>query len=292
MERSKFKDMNTNNLRQAAAVIAAILISLTCAYAAQRDTLRILAIGNSFSDDAVEWYLHDIAKADGIVMIIGNMFIPGCPLERHLNNTRQGTPEYSYRKISAGGVRSVTPGFDIDRALTDEKWDVVTMQQASPISGIYSTWEESLPGLYAYLKSHLPEGTRFAIHQTWAYEQTSTHRGFVNYDNDQMKMYNAIVDAVDRAADLIGVDIVIPVGTAVQNARTSFIGDHLTRDGYHLSLTIGRFIASCTWYCKLTGRNLKRNSFRPEGIDPEMVEVAHRAAGAAVRRPCRVTAIK
>ncbi|MGM9767000.1 MAG: DUF4886 domain-containing protein [Candidatus Cryptobacteroides sp.] len=283
--------MNTNNFRRAAAAIAALLFSLTCAFAAQKDTLRILAIGNSFSDDAVEWYLHDIAGADGTVMIIGNMYIGGCSLERHLNNSRTASRDYSYRKIGADGVRRVTPGYCLEDALADEKWDVVTMQQASPLSGIYSSWEESLPGLYAYLKAHVPGDARFAIHQTWAYEQTSTHKGFANYDNDQMKMYNAIVDAADRAADLIGVDIVIPVGTAVQDARTSFIGDHLTRDGYHLSPTIGRFIASCTWYCKLTGRNLKRNSFRPEGIEPEMVEVAHRAARAAVRRPGRVTAV-
>ncbi|MGM9739066.1 MAG: DUF4886 domain-containing protein [Candidatus Cryptobacteroides sp.] len=284
--------MNTNNFRRAVAVMAATLVSLSCTFAAQKDTLRILSIGNSFSDDAVEWYLHDIAKADGKVMIIGNMYIAGCPLERHLDNSRTGAKDYSYRKIGADGVRSITPGYCLEDALADEKWDVVTMQQSSPISGQYSSWEASLPGLYAYLKAHVAEGTRFAIHQTWAYEQTSTHKGFVNYDKDQMKMYNAIVDAVDRAADLIGVGIVIPVGTAVQNARTSFLGDHLTRDGYHLSPTIGRFIASCTWYCKLTGNTLKHNTFRPENIEPEMIEVAYRAAITAVRRPDRVTAIK
>ncbi|MDY2859437.1 MAG: DUF4886 domain-containing protein, partial [Candidatus Cryptobacteroides sp.] len=224
--------------------------------------------------------------ADGVVMIIGNMYIPGCSLERHLDNSRTGSTDYSYRKIGADGVRRVTPGYCLEEALADEKWDYVTMQQSSPISGIFSTWEASLPQLYDYLRARVD--AHFAIHQTWAYEQTSTHKGFVNYDNDQMKMYNAIVDAVNKAADLIGVDIIIPVGTAVQNARTSFIGDHLTRDGYHLSPTIGRFIASCTWYCRLTGRKLRRNSFRPEGIEPEMVNVAHRAAEAAVRRPGKV----
>ena len=278
--------MSKKLYRRAAAMMAAILISYVSASAVQKDTLRILAIGNSFSDDAVEWYLHDIAAADGVVMIIGNMYIPGCSLERHLGNSRTGSTDYSYRKIGSDGVRRVTPGYCLEEALADEKWDYVTMQQSSPISGIFSTWEASLPQLYDHLRARVD--ARFAIHQTWAYEQTSTHKGFVNYDNDQMKMYNAIVDAVDKAADLIGVDIIIPVGTAVQNARTSFIGDHLTRDGYHLSPTIGRFIASCTWYCRLTGRKLRRNSFRPEGIEPEMVNVAHRAAEAAVRRPGKV----
>ena len=35
------------------------------------------AIGNSFSQDAVEQYLHELAEAEGISTIIGNMFI-GC----------------------------------------------------------------------------------------------------------------------------------------------------------------------------------------------------------------------
>ena len=68
--------MSKKLFRRAAAMMAAILIPFFSASAVQKDTLRILAIGNSFSDDAVEWYLHDIAAADGVVMIIGNMYIP------------------------------------------------------------------------------------------------------------------------------------------------------------------------------------------------------------------------
>ncbi len=30
--------------------------------------------------------------------------------------------------------------------------------------------------------------------------------------------------------------MIIPTGTAIQNARTSFVGDHMNRDGYHLDL--------------------------------------------------------
>ena len=31
-------------------------------------------------------------------------------------------------------------------------------------------------------------------------------------------------------------------GTAIQNMRTSYIGDNLTRDGYHLSIPMGSCI--------------------------------------------------
>lgn len=40
---------------------------------ANNDTIKVLAIGNSFSQDAVEQYLHELGEAEGITMIIGNM---------------------------------------------------------------------------------------------------------------------------------------------------------------------------------------------------------------------------
>ena len=49
--------------------------------------IRILAIGNSFSQDAVEQYLYELFDVAGIKVVIGNMYIPGCPLERHYNNS-------------------------------------------------------------------------------------------------------------------------------------------------------------------------------------------------------------
>ena len=65
------------------------------------------------------------------------------------------------------------------------------------------------------------------VHQTWAYATNANHTGFKNYDQNQMKMYTSIVDAVKKAANLVGIKKIIPSGTAIQNARTSFIGDHM-----------------------------------------------------------------
>ena len=47
--------------------------------------MKVLAIGNSFSNDAMR-YLHGIAKADGVDMKTVNLFIGGCPLSRHYAN--------------------------------------------------------------------------------------------------------------------------------------------------------------------------------------------------------------
>ncbi len=99
-------------------------------------TLRVLAVGNSFSRDAVEQHLHELAMADGDTMIVGNLFIPGCSLERHVQCARNDRPDYVYRKVGVDGKRVETKSMTLARALADEPWDYVSMQQSSPISGI------------------------------------------------------------------------------------------------------------------------------------------------------------
>ena len=83
-----------------------ILLLLAGGVYAQQKTVRILAIGNSFSQDAVEQYLHELAEAEGISTIIGNMFIGGCSLERHVKTARENAPAYAYRKIGTDGKKA------------------------------------------------------------------------------------------------------------------------------------------------------------------------------------------
>ncbi|MDE6646879.1 MAG: DUF4886 domain-containing protein, partial [Prevotella sp.] len=44
----------------------------------QGKVIKVLAIGNSFSEDAVEQYLYELAAAQGDSLVIGNAYIPGC----------------------------------------------------------------------------------------------------------------------------------------------------------------------------------------------------------------------
>ena len=52
------------------------------------EIIRILAIGNSFSEDAVDQYFHEICAAAGKRVVVGDLYIPGCPLERHHLNAQ------------------------------------------------------------------------------------------------------------------------------------------------------------------------------------------------------------
>ena len=244
--------------------------------------LKVLAIGNSFSVDAVEQNLWEIAAADGVELIIGNMYIGGCPLEKHWMNASSDKPAYKYRKIVAG-QKTEYPETSLDTALSDEQWDVVTFQQNSPNSGFYETFSPYLEKLIEYVKLRTPKGVRLMFHQTWAYEKNAIHYAFPRYEKNQNKMFKAIVEASNQACTRDGLGL-IPVGTAIQCARVSELRNNVTRDGYHLN-PVGRYIAACTWYEALTGRSVIGNSYDAPHVEPWMKQLAQEAAHSSVSQP-------
>lgn len=266
-----------------------IVFLAVCTLSAKQ--IKLLAIGNSFSDDALEYYLHGLAAASGDEIIIGNMYIGGSSLELHYNNSITNSSTYSYRKI-VNGVKTVTEGYNLANSITDENWDYISLQQVSQNSGQYSTYFPYLTNLITYIQSRATNPQmKLVIHSTWAYQQSSTHAGFANYNNNQMTMYNAIIDASFRAATTAGIDIVIPAGTAIQNGRTSKLGDTFCRDGYHLELNYGRYTASCTWFEKLFQKSVVGNTFIPQSVLPFQAKVAQHAAHYAVEKPQEVTSL-
>ena len=251
--------------------------------------VRILAIGNSFSQDAVEQYLYDLFDAAGIKVIIGNMYIGGCSLETHWTNASAGNAAYYYRKI-VDGTKTETSGVTLSAGIEDEKWDYISLQQVSGKSGVYSTYSPYLADLIGYVKAHAKKAdVSIMLHQTWAYQTGSTHSDFPTYGSDQMTMYNAIVDAERKAAEDNSISIVIPSGTAIQNGRTTYLGDSFNRDGYHLEITYGRYTAACTWFETISGKNVVGNGYHPDTIDNYVAKLAQSCAHAAVQSPWTVT---
>lgn len=255
------------------------------------EPVKILAIGNSFSEDAVEEHLSGLIRAEGLEVILCNMYIGGCSIERHVNNLRDNKPDYRYRKFDVDGTMTEEYGYTLERVLAEEDWDFVSVQQASHFSGQPESYA-LLPELVEYVRARVPEDAVIMFHQTWAYSPDSTHSQFYRYDNDQMKMYNAIVATVMQEVPKSGIELIIPAGTAIQNARTSHLGNDLTSDGYHLSRPHGRYIASCTWLEAVLGVNPLGNTYCPEGMTAKDCRTAQKAAHKAVRRPFRITRIK
>ena len=248
--------------------------------------MKILAIGNSFSDDAME-YVYQVAKDAGVENItLGNMFIGGCSLATHLSNAKNDKGAYTYRTNTNGTWSSVN-SVSIKTAVTSDDWDFITFQQVSGKSGVADTYDD----LYELISivEPLNPSARLAWHMTWAYKVGSGHSDFPTYDKDQMKMYNAITNAVNtKILTIDNIEIVIPSGTAVQNVRTSFIGD-TTRDGYHLSYGIGRYIASMTYVKALTGLSIDNSKNAPDDVDSAELAAIIECVNNALKTPYAVT---
>lgn len=274
-------------------ILLFLLLTFCSLGADARNVIKILTIGNSFSEDAVENYLYDLAKAAGDSLVIGNLYIGGCSLETHSKNAASNAPNYSYRKI-VGGIKTVTPKQTMAFAIKDEPWDYISFQQASPYSGQFQSYFPHLTNLMDYVAAHaLNPKVKYILHRTWAYARNSPHTGFANYQNDQDQMFNAIVKATNEVTDKVQrFKLLIPAGTAIQNVRTSAIGDSLTRDGYHLQLTYGRYTAACTWLEALTGKSPVGNRYVPQTITKEQAWIAQNAAHYAIRRPGKVTSME
>ncbi len=247
-----------------AGKVASFSVDMAGATAVTPKSVSILAIGNSFSWDAME-YLYGILKAAGVeTVVLGNLYIGGCTLQTHAGHFANNAAEYQYRKNTSGTWTS-TNSFKPLSALEEREWDYITMQQASGSSGIASTYDPYLAQLISIVKEKRPNA-KLLWHMTWAYQQNSTHSEFPKYNSDQMTMYNAIVSAVQgQVLPTNQFSGVIPCGTAVQNLRTSFIGDTITRDGYHMSYDKGRFVTGLMWARLLTGSSIVGNTYRPSG---------------------------
>lgn len=247
--------------------------------------LKVLAIGNSFSVDAVEQDLHAICSTAGKEILIGSLYIGGCSLEQHLKNLEQSESAYLYTRISPEGEIRKRGNTTLKYALLEEDWDYITFQQASDVSGIYESYV-CLPELISRVREIVGERPRFLWHMTWAYAPHSTHPGFDNYGRSQKVMFDSIVACAERVMsdnpDLHGI---IPVGMAIQDARESGLGTNLTRDGYHLSLTVGRYIASATWFKVLFNGNILANPFMPQGVSLDERAIARAAVATAVEHP-------
>lgn len=77
-----------------------IKIPLVCRFDENHKAYKVMAIGNSFSQDSII-YLKQIAAADGVVIEPYNCYIGGCTLERHYNNWKSDSNDYTIQKDGA-----------------------------------------------------------------------------------------------------------------------------------------------------------------------------------------------
>ena len=270
--------------------------------------LRILAIGNSFSDDGME-HLPALLAEMGIKRVeLARLYVGGCTLERHMQFFDKKQEAYTFYTSKRGENKWVKHDkkYSIQSALAMGEWDIITMQQASGYSGQYETIKPHLARLVDVVRKAQPRA-HLAWHITWSYSTESKHQHFPHYDNSQPKMDAAIMQAVMQIrSDFDCFDYFIPSGTAIRMLRLSPVNNapkDFTRDGYHLDYGAGRYAAACTWYETLirpfTGKPVVSSSLEIVGKGKGSLDAkgdvalySRRAAELAAKKPFVVRPVK
>ena len=215
--------------------------------------MNILAIGNSFSEDATR-YLKKIAEADNENLTVANLFIGGCPLSLHLQNIQEDKRAYGFQFNGEDTGIFVS----IKEAVLSRKWDYITVQQVSHESVNYATYQPYLNDVVAFVRELSPD-SKIVVHQTWAYEEGSERLcQELKYQN-QRDMFEDLKSAYDSAYEEIGADMLIPSGELFQEMIKRGIKVH--RDTFHASFGLGRYALGLLWYKMLTGNKVSGNTF-------------------------------
>ena len=234
--------------------------------------MKVLSIGNSFSHDAHR-YLNKIAKNEGVDLQTVNLFIGGCSLETHYYNLINDLAVYDYEKNGGESSGKIS----IKEALNEQKWDVVTLQQASHLSMKSETYFPYIEELNKFVRASLPNSKVF-VHQTWAYDNGSERLGSVGYPSAD-KMFEDVERSYYSAAKAINADGMIFCGKAMLKALNH--GINVYRDGFHAGFGAGRFLLGLVWYKTLTGKTITEDRFDefdepiPENERKILIEIAN-----------------
>ena len=276
----------------------------------QANKLKVLMIGNSFADDTIN-YAYEIAKSAGIPaenILVADIYIGGCVLDTHWANAQSNAPAYRFGLEKEGWFDgSSYTNWTMKQAIEYADWDFITFQQGSSQSGktdAFSNLQNLMDYVYDIATDEVNNpnanpNVKFVWHQTWAYQQgtTATHFGYYSYD--QTVMYNSIVSCLKLHVVNKNFVAIIPNGTAIQNARTSSIGDTFSRDEHnHLTYGAGRYIASMNLVSVLTGIDMSNLTWKPtdSGFNYPLTEteiaICKESVANAIANPFEITKSK
>ncbi len=222
--------------------------------------LDVLFIGNSFSIDTSA-ALPSILSSLGINNVnVYVLYKGGCSMKQHYEYYKSGEKVYELYRYNSQGEQQLEKATSIGEVMQRFPYDVVVWQQYSLESGDYTTYEPYLSKLIqAYNITKLAARTTFAFNETWAY--ASNQKNLAKYKT-QKNMWKSICTSVRKMKAASGIDLIIPCGTAVQNAReveALKVDNELTRDGTHINYFAGRYLLACTFFESIIAPCLNRN---------------------------------
>lgn len=254
--------------------------------------MKILSIGNSFAQDTMT-YLPELASDLGEDFYFAYLYISGCPIGYHYFNAVEELPVYRY-STNEGGEWERRNRVSVREALLAQDWDFINIQHGSKDGHCYTNpiFYKRLPDLISYIRSVAGEKPKISFNMAWVADPEKEKAEMVEFfDNDPLKMYAALTAITrDLVAKTPGIDRISPTGTAIQNARAMGLPE-LTRDGYHVSYGLGRYIAALTFLKALTGWDITQVRWMPEEVTEDLRESAIRCALSAIENPFETSKI-
>lgn len=224
-----------------------ILLEIALAGDDDDKSLRILAIGNSFTQDVLT-YLGDLAKASGIESTDLKVYIAysgGASLEYYSNLIKTETlPDGFFFQQYHGAEEFCEYATFAD--IISHDWDIITLQQVSTLANDYNSYQPYLDDLVAFIREKCPnKNVSLGWNLVWGGRPLTT-------DDPGISNWQKNVEACRQMLlDTDYFSFIVPSGAAVQNARALGIdndGHCLTRDDWHLCYGAGRYVAACAWW--------------------------------------------
>ncbi len=269
----------------------------------------MLGVGNSFTVNAFTFLTPMGTRSEKCRLTLGGAIIGGCSMEKHIRLAKlheadpdnpDGKP-YSLTTTDENGIKTRTQ-VGLREYLTSDRWDIVTIQQASAQSPNIASFRPYAKELCDYIKKYAPQA-EVVMHQTWAYRVDGDfEKVFPDKPGyGQKDMYRDLDAAYRTIAEELGIRV-IPVGAAFQLAREvrPFVPDRdidlsafappnlpnqknslcvgyswsntepkqLRCDSHHAGVQ-GEYLAAAVWFEFLTGSNPYAEGIRVEKIAEE-----------------------
>jgi hypothetical protein len=288
-------------MKNSLKLLGAILVAAT-AFNVQAKTLKVLTIGNSFSICLLKQLPQCAAAMPDCTLDLCSLYIGGCSLERHWNNVVAATNEefrpygvnWSYASVKdkkdAPVAKVVVKGkANIPEMLKADKWDVVTLQQASHFSWQPKTYQPFGDNLVKTIRELAPQA-QIMVQQTWSY--TPYDGRLKKWGLTPATMHEKLKAAYAEFAKPYGFKI-IPTGDAVQDFRKAMpspdgitgdpCGSPTGKDKFHLNRE-GNYLQACVWLAALFDCDVTKLTYCPDFL-PETRAVQMRKSAMAAVKP-------
>ena len=200
--------------------------------------LRVFIMGNSYTLD-VTAYLEDLIRAANINLdqlgIYAGIFNGG-QLADWVSRYNYGS-DVTLQKM-AGNIIMNEKGSV--KELLNQEWDLIVLLQASNVSYDWSTFEKSLPELLSIIHENcINKDVKIAYQIPWGHTEDTAPQELAGN-----------IECTQKLMEEYKITDIIPIGTAVQNARNTSLNTplYLTRDNWHLCMGVGRYLAACTFF--------------------------------------------